>query len=555
LWFKPKDEGADMRASQIAHLGAALNYDYGDPISQLRNLARAGYTRSDRVSEMRYWLKCRMINLIYRKQVEQMLDAACRGDLEERTALQNALNRSRRLSSLHTSNPAAFFAALHADAAIRGQYKLVLLSLRDSNCELDSEFFESEFAETLLSYFGFTYFEDAIIEDYEVCECGYCDERVRANSTTNVYTDGYRDEHHRACNDCRVEHGFYCEITGAWYDGDDCESRTTNEGETFCLEACEDRLVEYDDDDDEWVRTDRQGMLAGYHGALRPWRNGVIPERAIGVELELGFADGSRGRDKFLKKLVGTQGRFKNDMPFSCERDGSLDEVPGGMEIISDPLTFHEGYRAADAPWRWLLSELREFNAEGWKWRAYAGIHVNMDTRHVSEEDVLKYAVFISNAAALSKFISGRRKIYGRNNDDDEEQLRLYQYSGGYKKKEAHTYRKLNISRALGEVFRDDKYAPVHRRTDTCLETRIFGANIKYEGFMSCVEYCVAVMEFVQTRDTVDIFSLTISAEFRHWLGGRVGKYPNLAARIGVIPTIGAATSSSAKIIPLRAVA
>ena len=64
---------------------------------------------------------------------------------------------------------------------------------------------------------------------------------------------------------------------------------------------------------------------------------------------------------------------------------------------------------------------------------------------------------------------------------------------------------------------------------------RIFGSNIRYEGFMACVEYCVAGMAFAcQLENDEKVLDADIGEQFRSWLSHNVTTYPNLAARIGV---------------------
>ncbi len=428
--------------------------------------------------------------------------------------------------------------------------------------DIAGDLFQSEFGRRWLDRHGCVLFNDCVYSSDDITLCQFCDEDMLESESARVFTSGDLNDSVQACCDCanNTDHVYRCEISGYLFSDSDTNRQRLDTGETFCEEYCreENNLVEFDEDDDEYVRVGTSTRLCGYHGSERPWkeRSFKIPSAAVGVELELGFAGGERARSKFLEAFTSTRTGRIVDHPFGCERDGSLESVPGGMEIISDPLSFREGYQSETSEWRWLLKTLAEYGAEGWKWRALAGIHVNQDVQHVSRECVLKYAIFISNAAALSKFVSGRKKIYGHS-DDSESTLRTRQYSGGYTKKVARTYGRLTTAEAIHSVFSQGKYAPVLLRPDgLSMETRIFGSNIKYEGFMACVEYCVAVLEFVQTLSAQDVFSPTISAEFRQWLGPLTRKFPNLCSKLGIVPRIGLVTSpSSAKIIPLRAVA
>jgi len=308
----------------------------------------------------------------------------------------------------------------------------------------------------------------------------------------------------------------------------------------------------YDEEQSTWVRMGR-GAVAGYHGARREWRDRDQSSYrgCIGVELEIGFK--STGQlQKFLNRFVDERGRFIGGRPFLVENDSSLSGITGGVEIVSEPLTLYEGYQAPDAHWRWLLEKLVQGGAEGWRHRARAGIHVNMDTSDKAPNQVVRFVAFINNASSLSRFISGRKAIYGHSpegsglSDTDAGDLKAFEAkdknaaAGGFGKFTTEYMRDYMAGdrfagSALSWLRQGGKYRPVNVRSSSLIEVRIFGSNIRYEGFMSCVEYCVAGMAFVcgLEKDT-DVFASDIGEQFRKWLARNVAAYPNLAARIGV---------------------
>lgn len=311
-------------------------------------------------------------------------------------------------------------------------------------------------------------------------------------------------------------------------------------------------------EDGIWQRGNTNGRVAGYHSADRRWRSRpkTSYRRHIGVELECGFKS-QEAYQRFTSRFVLPDGRFVSERPFLIENDSSLSRVRCGVEIISEPLELYEGYQAPDSHWRWLLDKLVRGAAEGWKHRQYAGIHVNMDVSDRSPADILRYAIFVHNAAAISQFVSGRKYIYGCAPDDGEqspptnnELVDLDKFTSEHKKIYSGGYERIDQARfktiGRGDAFNTDalaafrsrgKYQPVHIRGNSpVLETRIFGSNIRYEGFMACVEYCVGGMEFTtQLANDSDIFHPELSAQFRAWLSDNREKYPNLASRIGVI--------------------
>jgi len=303
--------------------------------------------------------------------------------------------------------------------------------------------------------------------------------------------------------------------------------------------------IEHDEEAGGWVLVSGDGRVAGYHNASRPWRdnNRRIAERSIGVELELSFSDDAKFR-QFLGRFVDSSGRFRT-RPFSIETDSSVGSIPNGCEIISDPLPLAEGYTNEDSHWRWLLSTLYKYGAKGWKHRHVAGIHVNLDVRHLSTDQVALFAAFVNNAAAISKFVSGRKGIYGAGGSmdpgRDSEMLDFDEYAKTHKLNGCHGSGYSQMSgtpKSLYEtVLSRGKYQPVNirssRHTPSVIEVRIFGSNIKYEGFMSCVEYCLAGVDFVSTSEgAAAVFESDVSQKFLDWLDGNSESYPNLSARL-----------------------
>lgn len=402
----------------------------------------------------------------------------------------------------------------------------------------------------------------AHIGGIHVCSC--CNRPLRSGNVEPVWTSQTTQQ--LMCSACRHADAsiMYCQASSRWFKASDDEDdymygRTISAEAYVWLQYCiDDDLVEFDDDDEEYYVTgsidEDSRLLAGYHSAPRAWLRepSVIPPDAIGVELELGFKGGGNARDAFLRKHLRATGEFAR-FPMVVERDGSLDSVPGGCEIISAPLPFHEGYVAENAPWRKLLKLLVENGGQGWSHREQAGIHVNVDARTMSDEEKFKFITFINNAAGLSKFISGRKVLYGRNGDKDPKHSKRKHtaFTGGYLEITRKEFEKdATPSAMLSRIIGKGKYAPVHlRNRGEALEVRIFGSNIKYEGFMACVEYCVAVKEFTKALKMVDVFSPLISSEFRAWLATKTDVYPNLAHRLGTIKReAGAAVPSDQKV-------
>lgn len=384
----------------------------------------------------------------------------------------------------------------------------------------------------------------------DLCTCEGCGGRLLSGDAFYVHTDndpddGTTDSWHEHCaRDSRYV--VRCSITGYWVDNRSVDVAEVD-GRAVWQALCEaNGEIHYSERHDCWLRgsedPDEEEELAGYHSVYRSWESKPCTTQGyVGVELELGFPDGDRS--EFLEAFTDG-GRFTDGRPFIIERDGSLDSIPEGCELISSPLPLYEGYQSPKAPWRSVLRDLHDYGAAGWQYRKYAGLHVNLCVTGEADDTVMKYAIFINTARAMSCFIAGRKKLYGR---DD---LR-----GGYDTY-THALLKQTPRSAFGTVYGRGKYSAVNRRNADCLETRIFGSNLRYEGFMAAVEYCVAVMAYARIVDVWQVASPIAAAEFRGWLGTQVKRFPNLCARLGIIvhdPSH--AIPSTAKLVPILAAA
>lgn len=395
-----------------------------------------------------------------------------------------------------------------------------------------------------------------------IVKCDCCGEKYKASYMSEVWLEPTRSGW--ACTSCTNEMGgalIQCSMTGRWWKPSDTpEMEVIMIGGSHVWRAAAEAAGHIRMHEGRWVSVRRlaahQSTLGGYHGVRRQWDHNPITEipiGAIGVELEIGFKGGDETRDRFLRKELATTGRFA-DFPMIIESDSSLAYVPGGCEIIGPPLAFDTGYTNEDSVWKRFLKLLNENGAQGWMHREKAGIHVNLDARDMDLAHRLKFVAFVNNAAALSKFISGRKNLYQCVGARDTKQLRANtMFQGGYIE-----MRRDLIGDGSDDYLRDAlyrftsrKYSPVYIRANRpdVMEVRIFGSNIKYEGFMATVEYCVAIKEFVGTKTLAEIFSSTLSAEFRAWLGTKTDKYKNLCLRLGVVAReLGTAVPSDKKV-------
>jgi hypothetical protein len=503
-----------------------------------------------------------------RNELEQMIKAKTT-DPGARIVLRRIFKETNRLTLF---KPGVSFAKVMEKvrfdpllaAHVKRIYSIYMAEYRNSASGAAKDFCKAVLvhpnSEPWLTWMGHVWFRNDIVNTSDIIKCQCCDTKTLRIEVHNVRTTPSNMSAQAVwCRDCLGKHAFFCSVSRTTFDRRTCHYLETAEGEPFCQEYCVQQGMAEQDEHGYWHLLNRTPQqLPGYHGSARPWRdrhaNTQIPMKAIGVELECGFKK-EGDLQRFLNKNMRSGGRILN-LPFGIERDGSLGNVTGGCEIISDPLEFHAGYVADDAPWRKLLKLLHDSGGQGWVNRQYAGIHVNMDIRHVTKDDVFKFVVFISNCAALSKFIAGRKQLYGHGGTDAA-LLKTKMYSGGYKERKAAEFKGLtDIDQLMVRLGTGSKHSPILLRSGgQCLEVRIFGSNIKYEGFMSCVEYCVAAMEYVQTIETHEVFNPILSTLFRHWLVTRIKEYPNLCNRIGLTEEHNTEGAFKTKLQPVKEIA
>lgn len=257
------------------------------------------------------------------------------------------------------------------------------------------------------------------------------------------------------------------------------------------------------------------GYLASYHGAAKPWHESSsalfadVPklQRGYSVELECEFPTQLRRNTAIGKMLAGCMspcGRFV------AETDGSLGS--GGVEIIGAPMTL-AAIQSADGPWARMLAALRGHGAAGWRNRARAGIHVNVDLRGVSNSQRVRFYALVSGSD-WSPAVAGRVRLYGG----------------------AQYVKFASEGQAAQDAQRRRKYAPVFFRNTVhpCAEVRIFGSNLAHYGFALCVEFCDAALAYAADPKAIVIGPGERDA-FRAFVVSdpdRAARWPRLANRM-----------------------
>lgn len=276
--------------------------------------------------------------------------------------------------------------------------------------------------------------------------------------------------------------------------------------------------------------------LPGYHGPVRVWNSSSNEAKRTahhyGVELELGF-ESREARDALFHKLFDTNGSSKDGIAL-VERDGSLRDVPNGCEIVAAPLRLSD-YQDPNGWWQRHLAMFRAATGKGWPYRHTAGIHVNMNAAKIPRDVLNKTALFITVAFPLSVRIAGRKNIYNPTTTIDPAtdarygRLRARLQGTGYWGINTTEY-----ADAFLEMCGSNKYSVMSLVHSKRAEVRIFGSNIDTVGFVSCVEYCDAVMAFVKdwTPDGIVSRGVRLALDFRKFVFDHESKWPYLCKRM-----------------------
>ena len=277
-------------------------------------------------------------------------------------------------------------------------------------------------------------------------------------------------------------------------------------------------------------------VLPSYHGPVRVWNTSAHEATRTahhyGVELELGFAS-CEARDALFRQLFGASGVSMDGVAL-VERDGSLHGVPNGCEIVAAPLPLSD-YQDPNGWWQRHLAMLRAATGKGWMYRESAGIHVNMNAAKIPRATLNKIALFITVAFPLSVRIAGRKSIYNSSTTIDPETIE--RYARARHRLHGTGYWGINTTEYADAFLRrcgESKYSVVSLRNSSRAEVRIFGSNIDTIGFVSCVEYCDAVMAFAElwTSEGIVHRGVRIALDFRKFVFDREPKWPYLCKRM-----------------------
>ena len=205
-----------------------------------------------------------------------------------------------------------------------------------------------------------------------------------------------------------------------------------------------------------------------------PWENTLF----LGTELELEL-----NRNHSVHSKADIMGEFleeeKNDM-FYFKDDASLNN---GIEFVSHPFTLqylhHEGK---------MEKFFKKLKKEEFQAKDNCGIHIHLSKKFFTSEELQKLRIFFSvNRVEIMKFSKKTAKS-------------IYDYS------KYEMFSMKDFLRAPKTVTQDHRYAlNLTTHLSSTIEIRVFRATLDYKKFLSILQFCDAIGNFVKEINIVAI--------------------------------------------------
>lgn len=349
--------------------------------------------------------------------------------------------------------------------------------------------------DTLFSDLDLVIADDKIIQEgntwyCEECDCKHTDDVSANEVVTSMNVCGRVMAYATACDEMS---SFYCNESDRHYCASEFNEGNTTSGNTICCEWAETQDEWCCNDDDEWTTSPESDTeIPDYHDADRSIIRRALGEmhsetitvtkltRRFGVEIEMEFSNSDDRERWYCQNIDGSDCAI-------AETDGSLDD-DNGLEVISTPVMFKDWHH--DTPFIKLVRSARANGAKGWDVRGTYGVHINMDMRDLTSEEIhLTYAA-VNNMSGMWELLSGRKMPMGG-------------------------FNKLDVpnSMAVSDVWdayyqqsrcqRNTKYQPIVIKDygdRLCFaEVRTFGSNLRGGAVLEYIQLCSAVVEWVKS--------------------------------------------------------
>ena len=329
-------------------------------------------------------------------------------------------------------------------------------------------------------------------------DCQYCeltDETYSEHAEFLDYVgrDGWRETNHSGEADAVEARCFYCDWSDEWFLSTDFTSVEVGM-DCVCFERHQDRLYYWESDGGYHTEPEpepEEEEIPSYHSSANDsFKARAKHMRGAGVELET-----------WAEEPTDWYEHVSSHRDLCGEEDPSLASGKS-LEVITVPHTL-EDWRSGN------VDLFRALSSYSGKLRGHDagedyGIHVSLSRVLFPSDLVLgKYVVAVNQMASIGQAIAQR----------------VNAYNGGFKVRSS-------VSRSIST----GKYEPVKIESRR-VETRIFRANLKPERIQAKVQYCFAVLAWVQTASCVTVSNEeSASHAFLSWLAlpGNRQAFPHL---------------------------
>lgn len=373
---------------------------------------------------------------------------------------------------------------------------------------------------------------DVVHESY-TWYCSHCDgyHHTEADDEVEVVTSMRVTFVINTRFECERGDHFWCDASERYYDSDEFTRAVMTNGDNVCEEWA-DNEGWFCNNSGHWSEDDESTQIPQYHKADRSATHYILrkmesdPEpvtlqtRYFGVEVEVEFGSSSDRQEWF------DEAEFDGHI---AERDGSLSESRG-LEIISKPMQYADWHQSSNS-FLSLLRSAREAGAKGWEVRHGYGIHVNVDLRGITDEQIFLYYTSVNNMAEFYIFLSGRKPYNGDYCKRTKPPIHRVStsskwdwYNQRYPVNQAHRYQPVRVNQS-------------NQDRPMC-EVRTFGSNLREGALLEFIELCSAHLDWVvaiTNTPRVDgeypediIFAKNSHHALYDWVVDHVNDYPRL---------------------------
>lgn len=316
-----------------------------------------------------------------------------------------------------------------------------------------------------------TFICDKCIATHEKQQCTSCYVYCDDDALTWIDED-------RLCGSCAADQTYYC---------DDCD-RTYYRNNACDCSSYQRCIYDYSYD------------------VLRHHRESIDRAKLkrvihFGVELEI-----EANYNQNYKKLTNTVNDLVKD--FAClKHDGSIDH---GFEIVTKPGTLKDHYQMWETFFDNRPSGLSSYNTETCGMHVHVGLpHVNGGRSGLASLTTCKIKAFL-NQKKNTRFIN----FIAQRNLDNE------------------SFARRNDLKSFPAYARDNiRYAPVSVSGKNTIEFRLFKGNLRKESFFKNIEFCDAVINFVQNSTLTQVQEKGNVRNFIEFVNSKGRKvYPYLIA-------------------------